>query len=279
MTEPTAARERLLALARATEPAGVIGEAALWIAAEEYAGLDVPAWRARLDALGLQAAERITPELDVDAAVAALTRFLFDEEGFRGNAREYGDPRNSFLNDVLERRLGIPITLSIVTIEVAARAGVTARGIGFPGHFLVRLERHGRTRLLDPFGGGRVLGKADCAALLRRVAGPAVPLDRGHLRPVTTREMLIRMLNNLKGVYAARADWPRALAAVERLVLLAPSGLGEVRDRGRLRARLGEASGAIEDWERYLREAPDAPDAERVRAQLRALREALAARN
>jgi len=279
MTEPIIPRKRLEALARAPERAGVLAEAALWIAAEEYPALDVPTWLRRLDAMGCRAAERITPGLDVDASAAALNRLLFVEEGFRGNTEDYYDPRNSFLNDVLERRVGIPITLSVVYIEVAARARVTVRGIGLPGHFVIRIERHGATRLLDPFNGGQTLSEADCQLLMQRVYRAEVPLDPEYLRPVTTGEILVRMLRNLKGAYMALGDWPRALAAVDRILTFAPDELGEIRDRGGIHEKLGQARAAIRDWETFLTRAPDAPDAARVRETLRALRQSLAVLN
>ena len=273
------ARKRLEALAGTPAGGRSLAEAALWIAAEEYPGLDVLAWLARLDGLGLAAAERVTPALDADGTAVALNRLLFEEQGFRCNRDDYYDPRNSFLNDVLERRLGIPITLSVVYIAVAAGAGVTVRGVGLPGHFLVQLEHHGETRLLDPFNDGRCLDEADCRELVRQVHGESARLDARHLRPVTTREILIRMLTNLKGVYVALGDWRCALAAVDRLLLLAPEAAGELRDRGGLYVKLGRAHEAVRDWDAYLRRAPDAPDAEPVRRQLRALRQALAALN
>jgi regulator of sirC expression with transglutaminase-like and TPR domain len=227
-------RARLLALCRRPEAEIPLAEAALLIAAEEYAGLDVPAWLAHLDALGGRAAARIGATTDVETTAVVLNRLLFDEEGFRGNDRDYYDPRNSFLNEVLTRRLGIPITLSVVYLEVAARAGVRGSGIGFPGHFLVRLERHGDTRLLDPFHGGRRLGEADCQALLQRLHGDAAHLDPRHLQPVTAQQILVRMLGNLRGIYLARRDWGRTLAALERMLLVDP----DARDalRGQFRA-------------------------------------------
>jgi regulator of sirC expression with transglutaminase-like and TPR domain len=256
-----------------------LAEGALWIAAEAHPGLDVSHWLARLDALGYRAAERVTSETDVDRAAAAVSRFLFEEEGFRGNTEDYYDPRNSFLDDVIERRLGIPITLSVVYVAVAARAGLEAAGVGLPGHFIVRAVRRGRDRLLDPFHGGRLLDRAGCEALLRRVRPGGGPLDPRWLAPVTTRQVLVRMLRNLKATYSALGDWGRALAAAERIVLLLPDALEEVRDRGTLHARLGQGHAAARDWEAYLQGAPEAPDARQVKGRLIALRQALSALN
>ncbi|MGH7266444.1 MAG: SirB1 family protein, partial [Candidatus Rokuibacteriota bacterium] len=213
------------------------------------------------------------------AAAAALSRHLFEQEGFRGNREDYYDPRNSFLNDVLDRRLGIPITLAVLYVEAAARAGVAARGIGLPGHFIVEVTRGGERCRVDPFSGGVGLDEAACHALVRQVRGPDVPFDAAWLSPVTTRQIVARMLANLKGVYTRRAEWPRALRVVERLVTLLPRSLEEVRDRGTIRARLGEPRAAIADWEAYLRGRPDAADAAAVRDNLRAVRQALAVLN
>jgi regulator of sirC expression with transglutaminase-like and TPR domain len=220
----------------------------------------------------------VTAAQDVDQAAGAVARLLFDEEGLAGNNEDYYDPRNSFLNEVLDRRRGIPITLSVVFIAVAARAGLDARGVGLPGHFIVRAERGGRVRLLDPFHAGRPLDLAECAALIPG-SRPGERLDPRWLEPVTTRQILVRMLVNLKAAYSRLGDWALALAAVERIRQLAPEALGELRDAGALHARLGHVAAAVRDWEAYLRAAPEAPDADEVRGRLRALRQALASLN
>ena len=272
-------RERLVARLRDLEEPGALAEAALLIAAEEYPALDVAAWLARLDALGARARERVPPRGDADQTAAALTRLLVEDYGLRGNDADYYDPRNSFLNEVLERRLGIPLKLSLVYMDVGARAGVAVRGVGLPGHFVVRLERGETVRLLDPFNGGRPLDEADCRRLVERLGGGRLRFEPAHLRAVSARAILIRMLANLKGVYTALGDWRRARGAVDRILLLAPEAVGELRDRGLLSARLGEPVAAIGDWEAYLRRVPDAKDAATVRRHLRALRQAQAALN
>ena len=271
-------RSRLVALAK-TADAHSLAEGALWIAAEAHPDLDVPRGLARLDAFGHRAAERLTPDMDVDRAASAVARLLFEEESFRGNVEDYYDPRNSFLDDVLERRLGIPITLSVVYVAVAARAGLVAAGVGLPGHFVVRAERHGRHRLLDPFHGGALLDRAECQALVARARPGGGPLDPRWLEPVTTRQIFVRMLANLKATYSALGDWPRALGASERIVLLAPDALEELRDRGTLRARVGQSVAAVRDWEAYLERAPGASDASVVKGRLQALRRVLASLN
>ena len=272
------ARSRLVALA-GTVDARSLAEGALWIAAEAYPGLDVPHWLGRLEMLGRRAAERVTSDMPVNAAASAVSRLLFEEVGFRGNTGDYYDPRNSFLNDVLDRQLGIPISLSVVYLAVAGQVGLDAAGVGLPGHFVVQVERGGRQQLLDPFHGGRLLDQAECRALVAQVRPRGGPLEPRWLAPVTTRQIFVRMLTNLKAVYTTLGDWGRALAASERILLLVPDALDELRDRGALYARLGQASAAVHDWEAYLRRTPQAPDAAAVRARLRALRQALASRN
>jgi len=275
VSTPGDARRRFAARIQTLDGSRALAEAALWIAAEEYSDLDVSVWLGRLDALGARARESITEDVDADRAAAGLNRLLFEDYGLRGNEADYYDPKNSFLNEVLERRLGIPVTLSLVYMAVGAHAGVTVHGIGLPGHFVVSLERAGAVRLLDPFHGGRSLSVEDCQRLVERFSDGRLRFGPGHLRAVTPREILTRMLRNLKGAYLALGDWRRAHAAVDRLLLLAPDALDEARDRGDLAARLGDAAGAIRDWERYLHRSPGASDAERVRQRLRALRQAL----
>ena len=271
-------RSRLVALAGRAD-ARALAEGALWIAAEAHQDLDVQHWLGQIDTLGYRAAERVAPDMDVDRAASAVARLLFEDEGFRGNTEDYYDPRNSFLDDVLDRRLGIPITLSVVYVAVAARAGLEAVGVGLPGHFVVRAERHGRRCFLDPFHGGALLDDAGCEALVARVRPGGGRLDPRWLEPVTTRQIFVRMLGNLKAIYSALGDWARGLAATERIVLLVPDALEEVRDRGTFHARLGQGRAAARDWETYLQKAPAAPDAEQVRGQLRALRQALGSLN
>jgi regulator of sirC expression with transglutaminase-like and TPR domain len=196
---------------------------------------------------------------------------LFEEEGFRGNAEAYYDPRNSFLNDVLDRRLGIPITLGIVALEVGWRLGIPLSGINFPGHFLIRYEGQVARLLVDPFDGGRVRWEDEAQDLLDRVYGGMVRMRKEFLRSATRTEILARVLTNLKGIYLNARDDARALAAVERILLLRPGAVVELRDRGLLLARIGRTHEAVADLERYLDFSPAAPDAERVRSLIQDL--------
>jgi regulator of sirC expression with transglutaminase-like and TPR domain len=215
-----------------------LAEAALWIAAEEHAGVDVAASLRQLDALAQAAAPGWPERGALPEKVARLNRFLFAEQGFRGNERAYYDPRNNFLDQVIERRLGIPITLAIVYMAVAARRGLDCRGIPFPGHFLVKCVDAEGELVLDPFAGA-VLSRAECQRRLDAAAGRHVRLDPAvHLRAATPREILARVLANLKQIYHAKGDLSGALACCDRILLLTPDALAELREQEVLRARV-----------------------------------------
>ncbi len=239
--------------------------AALLIAAEEYPQLLPDPYLRRLDIL----AERVRDRLDVETAplvvLQELSRVLFQEEGFRGNAEAYYDPRNSFLNDVLDRRLGVPLTLSLLYLEVGWRLELPLHGVNFPGHFLVRYDGEAVKLLIDPFQNGEIRFEDQAQELLDRVYGGTVSLQPSYLRPAGRKDILVRLLSNLKGIYLNTRDDRRALAATERILLVRPDAAEEVRDRGMLLARLGFADEAVEELREYLTRAPTAEDAERVR--------------
>jgi len=245
-------------------------EAALLLA-EADPPPDAAACRRELDALAQSAAARLRQDGSVRARVAALGQALFDDAGFRGNQEDYYDERNSFLHEVLRRRTGIPITLALVLIEVGRRLGLALEGVNFPGHFLLRHRSAEGDVLLDPFS-GQVLSEADCAELLRNLAGPQAELTPGLLRAAPSRAILRRMLTNLKGIYLQRHAWPQALDCVERLLLLVPDEPDELRDRGLLHHRLERHDRAVADLERYLLLAADDPAAESVLPVLEAAR-------
>jgi regulator of sirC expression with transglutaminase-like and TPR domain len=203
----------------------------------------------------------------------AMKVVLFREEGFRANEADYYDPRNSFLNEVLDRRLGIPITLSILYVEVARRVGLELLGVGFPGHFLVKCPAVGATPdlFIDPFNGGDVLAATECVARFQAVL-KGRDFDPSFLDPVDTRHILIRMLHNLKKIYVEQGDDVRALWVIDRLLLVQPGNLEERRDRGLLSARLGGTKAAVNDLEAYLEGAPLASDAKEVASLLQDLK-------
>ena len=264
-----AAEARSRFVAEVLQPDSAIGlaRAALLVGAEEEPRLcDVGRCLARLDELGEQARARV--ERAGGSAVEALNRYLFDEQRFEGNESDYYDPRNSMLHRVLERRAGIPITLSIVYIEVGRRAGLSVEGVGLPGHFIVRASEGGSGEVLvDPFN-RKVTDREECQRRLDVIYDGKVELRDEHLRAVGVRSILARVLGNLKAVYVQAQLFRRALSAVERILLLNPHDLEERRDRGMLLAQLGRMPQAIAETQSYLNLASDAPDAEAVREQL-----------
>lgn len=247
-------------------------DASLLIAQEEYPELERLRYFELLDDLAETARPLLSEESEPYARVNLLSEHLFDDERFRGNEDDYYDPRNSFLNEVLDRRLGIPITLSIVYMEVGDRLGMRIEGVGMPGHFLVKYVDEREEIVVDPYRRGIILSPDDFRELLRSVTGQAIPVKVGELPVVTKKDILNRMLNNLKGIYLSRKDYPRALAAVERMLLVKPRQPEEVRDRGLIKYRLGELQEAIFDLETYLNANPDAPDAGPMSLQLEEMR-------
>jgi regulator of sirC expression with transglutaminase-like and TPR domain len=280
------ARRRFAALAARPDAEIDLVEAALLIAAEEYPDLEVAAHRRALERLGDGARARVGEAaigtrggLGPRRVVEALNRFLFDECGFRGNREAYYDPRNSFLNDVLTRRTGIPITLSLVYVEVGRRVGLPLFGIGFPGHFLVGCDAPEGRLLIDPFEHGRLLTEEDCIARLARLHGRSVPFARHYLAPIGPRAFLGRMLGNLKAIYLEREDHARALATVDRILLLYPDCAEERRDRGLLHLKLQAFSLAASDLEAYLAACPGAADRDQVGRYVATVRQILARLN
>jgi len=267
------------------------GAAALRLARLEYADLDPAAYLRQLDAMAEAVRERYTGPggLDTRARLAAVTAYLYGDLGFTGDREHYDDPRNSFLNVVIDRRSGIPITLAVVFLEVAARAGLAAEGVNFPGHFLVRVpvreEGAGRSLLIDPFHGGAVISEADCRHLLRTHLGEEAELDPAMLAAAGKREILVRMLLNLKRAYVRMRSFPQAREVIELLLGLDRSALTEVRDRGLLAYHLEDFNAALRDLQEYLRLAPVPEDEEgrqehlQIWEHVKALRRRLASFN
>ena len=257
-----------------------LAEAALLIAAREYPQLNIPYYLNCLDAMAARARSSLPEGAGDLEVVAVLNRVLFDEEGFAGNAEEYYDPRNSYLNEVIERRLGIPISLSIIYLAVGRRLGLPLEGISFPGHFLVKLVSARGDVVLDPFIRGQVLAEADVNQRLRdlyTVESPPIPAQQ--LGSAGAREILARLLRNLKGIYLHQEKFSRALYAVNCLLVVAPDSQEEVRDRGRIYERLECFRAALDDYQNYLELDPAAPDARSIRARLPHLKKAAARLN
>ena len=252
----------------ALSPDPDLAVAALMIARLEHPRLDAGPYIERLETLGREAAARVAAAdhraysrapADVDAElwaqVATLNDYLFQELGFVGNDTKYEDPRNSCLNEVLDRRTGIPITLALVYMEIARRAGVAVEGINFPGHFLLRCRArlpHARDLIIDAFHGGALLSEDACRVLLRRHAGDDVEWSGRVLVHATKPQILCRMLVNLKRLYVRMHSYPQARDATELLLAVDPSAAEELRDRGLLAYHLNDFSGALRDLQSYL---------------------------
>ena len=265
-------RDRFREIVR--EPAFPLAEAALLVACEEYPELPVQQYLARIEDMAESARAPIGRASTLIGRVQALNAYLFEEQGFHGNNDDYYDPRNSFLNDVLDRRTGIPVTLSAVYIEVGRRCGLEVEGVSLPGHFIVRVRpRRGvDEQLVDPFHAGALLSHEECQARLDRIFSGRMRLDPAMLAPCDGRALLARMLRNLKVIYVKAQDYPRALNVLDLLVELEPESAEERRERGFVYAAMDCYGLAAGDLEKSLELAPSSPDAERLRARLAELR-------
>ena len=257
-----------------------LAEAALTIARIEYPDLAFGPSVGMLDEFAARVQAQLPRLPDTRQTISAINFVLFDEAGFRGNREDYYDPRNSFLNDVLDRRTGIPITLALVYMEVGRRIGFPLFGVGMPGHFLLKhYDPDGNELLIDAFDSGRILGAEDCQQRLDHIYSGQLSLQPEFLVPVTRRQMLTRMLNNLRGIYLSSRNLKRALAVVDLLLSIYPRSPEDVRQRAGLRYNTGQLRGAAEDLETYLKMAPEASDAEEVRQTALAIRRNLASMN
>jgi regulator of sirC expression with transglutaminase-like and TPR domain len=274
------ARRRFAEMVARPEGAIDLAHAALLVAAEERPGTDVDGYRARLLELGLAARARVAAS--AGDPVGALNRFVFEEAGFRGNQEDYYDARNSLLSCVIDERRGIPITLSVVYMELGRRAGLEVEGVGLPGHFVARVRANveGRevTTLVDPFNRRRI-DRDDCQQLLDSLYGGQIALAEEHLCASQPREILARLLRNLKSVYAQGRRFRLALSVIERILLVEPDAHAERRDRGALLGQLGRYGEAAAEMHAYLQAERDAPDSSLVREQLKKLRLQAAALN
>ena len=243
-------------------PGTSLAPAALVIARIEYPRLNPEPYLLRLDALGQAAARAVergvaeSTDASTASRVKALNEFLFEEMQFSGS-NDYDDPRNSCLNEVLDRRAGIPITLAVVYMEVARRAGIQIDGVNFPGHFLVRCpdmnDSIGADLIIDPFHGGALLSEHKCRLLLQKHVGSKIAFSKALVSPATRMEIVVRMLLNLKLLYVHMRSFPQARAVTEMLLALTPSALSELRDRGLLAYHLNDVTGALRDLQTYLK--------------------------
>ena len=250
----------------------------LLIARTEYPDLKIEKYAARID----EFADRVSSFTKQYHAgvIGSLNRVLFEEAKFRGNRSDYYDPRNSFLNDVLDRGLGIPITLSIIYMEVARRVGFPLVGVGMPGHFLLKnYSVDGQEILIDCFNSGDILNQQDCQRRLDEIYSGEMKLRPEFLHPISRRQILTRVLNNLKTVYLSTRNFRKALPIADLILVIHPSSAEDVKQRALLRFSLGMHRLAAEDLEEYLRISPSASDAEDVRQMSRSIWQALALRN
>jgi regulator of sirC expression with transglutaminase-like and TPR domain len=267
MKQETAGDRRWREIAALPDEHINLAEAALLIATEEYPGLNVEAYLGRIDEMAAVLQRRLRQDISTTDTIIALNHYLFRELGFAGNMEEYYDPRNSFLNDVIDRRLGIPITLSILYLEIGRRIGLPLYGVSFPAHFLVKCTVRDGAIVLDPYAKGASLGLDELRARLKNWHGGIEPdpgLIRNLLVAAGNREILARMLRNLKGIYLRRGDLARALAAANRSIMLRPDEADEYRERAAIYLELECFRAALSDFRRYLTLKPDAPDADGI---------------
>jgi regulator of sirC expression with transglutaminase-like and TPR domain len=272
MTREEARRQFAAVMAR-EENEIELDRAALLIAAEEYPHLEIEKYLAQLDLFASQARERQCAAAETFAPLLNLSHCLFDQLGFSGNAENYYDARNSFLNDVIDRRLGIPITLSVIYMEVARRLALPVEGVGMPGHFIVKCRDGEQEILIDPFHQGRILSAGDCQEKITQMYGDAVSFQPSFLNSVTKKQIIARMLQNLKGIYARVSDHHKTLSVIERILIINPEALTEIRDRGLVYFGLGRYQQSLADLETYLRRAPRAEDADTIKERINDLRQ------
>jgi len=254
--------------------------AALTIAQTEYPDLAIDTYRGRIEDLARRVKRQVPDLGDPSESISALNRVLFEEEGFRGNGEDYYDPRNSFLNDVLDRKLGIPITLAVVYMEVAHRVGFPLVGVGMPGHFLLKhYDVEGREILIDPFNRGSILTAKDCQRALDEIYGGQMPLQPEFLMAVSRRQVLVRMLNNLKSIYLSARNFRKALPIVDLILAIYPRSPEDVKQRALLRWSLGQTRGALADLDDYLKMSPEASDADEIRQTAASLRRMMVTMN
>jgi regulator of sirC expression with transglutaminase-like and TPR domain len=249
----------------ADRPGPDLAAPAFLIARLEYHHLDPEPYLDRIDEMGIAAAYRIASDTGLDAPlgarVDALNKYLFNELGFTGNREHYDDPRNSCLNQVLDKKTGIPISLALIYIEVGRRAGVRVEGVNFPGHFLVRALQDLHTDdpdeglIVDPFHAGGILNEADCRALLQKHMGEETAYSPSLLARATRRQIMVRMLLNMKRLYVRMRSFPQARQVTDILLALQPTSLTELRDRGLLAYHMNDVFRALKDLEQYLKMA------------------------
>jgi len=262
--------ERLQQVLSGPEEAIDLAEAALLIATHAYPDLDVAHHLTRIEELAKTLESRIQPDSDPSQRILALNQYLFAELGFAANEKDYYDPRNSCLNEVLDRRVGIPITLSLLYMEIGARIGLPLEGVSFPGHFLVKCALPEGTVVLDPYAGGISLGVADLQKRLRDGRGDEVSsaIVDGMLNAAGKKEIVLRLLRNLKAIYLRSQQFDRALPILDWIIATVPDQPPELRDRGMIYQELECSRAALADFERYLELSPGCDDRDEIRGRI-----------
>jgi regulator of sirC expression with transglutaminase-like and TPR domain len=253
-----------------------LAEVALQLAVDEYPELDLPVYLARFDDLAATLAPRVLAAPSLQQRVSELSYGLFVEAGFEGNSSSYYDPRNSYLNEVLDRQLGIPLTLTLLAMAVGERCGMTIFGVGLPGHFVARAEEYGQSQLFDPFNSGQLLDEESCSALIANVTGQPFAATEEALQPSPPGAIVQRMLNNLKAIYLRQLDYPRAARVIRRLTQLTPQDAFQFRDLGIAHYHAHQPGPAIDALEMTLALAPQVEEAEAIRNLLKAARKQVA---
>jgi regulator of sirC expression with transglutaminase-like and TPR domain len=277
--ETIKARQLFSEIAAKDEETFPLDRAALALALEEYAGLDIAEYLRRLDTLAARAEVLVGLDRTPVDYIESINEILFVQEGLRGNSENYYDPCNSHLNQVLDRRLGIPVSLSLIYIEVARRMGFPVQGIGFPGHFLAKHVSNGRDIIIDPFNMGKILTENDCQELLDKIHGGKVAMSASLLQPMEKRTIITRMLYNLKGIYTQKEQYNHALSVIDKILLLNPGIPSEIRDRGVLYMQTSFFAQALADLEFYLTHAAAPEDSSNIRSHIKMLRGIVCASN
>jgi regulator of sirC expression with transglutaminase-like and TPR domain len=275
----TRSRKTFQQLVTLPDSAIPLAEAALILACEEYPQLEIGPYLDMLDNMANIAQQKLGSADPPVKTIEKINSVLFETFGFRGATEDYYDPRNSFFNDVLDRRIGIPITLSAVYMEVSRRLNFPIVGVGMPGHFIVKYSDRLEEFFLDPFNRGEILTRDDCRKRLFERYGDSVEFDERLLARVTNRQILWRMLNNLKEIYLKAHAFDKALAIVDMMLMVDPEEIPQFRDRGLLRLQLRQFEGAIRDLEHYLRYCAGADDREEIGNHLKELRRIRATMN
>lgn len=270
---PDALHLALKALLQVPDDELELDRGALLIAKAFQPDLDIDSYLQRLDLMAEHVSLRLKDVIGSRQSIAALNQYLFDDEQFTGNTDAYYDPRNSYLNEVLERKTGIPVTLSVIYMEVARRLGFAVEGVGLPGHFILKHPGPDYDIYLDPFSQGRILSEDDCEQMLRAMFGGAADFDRRYLEALPRRRVLTRMLNNLKGIFLHARDSLSAIKAIDLSLCLDPDNADDIKARGLLYLELECFGTAWQDLERYLELQPEAEDAAQIQSFLTVARE------